>query len=116
MKYIAREKPAYSFKEAFNIEGLGKKVIDQFFDLNFITEPADIFTLDYSKIRKLEGWGDLSIDNLKMQFLNQKISLEKFIFSIGIRHRSRKCKILQLFFISQKTFPKYLTEKVESKS
>ena len=66
-KYIAREKLKHIVsKEAFNIEGLGKKVIDQLFDLNLIKEPADIFfKLDYNKIRNFEGWGDLSIENLK---------------------------------------------------
>ena len=34
----------------------GKKVIEQFWDLNFIKEPSNIFNLDYNKIRKLEGW------------------------------------------------------------
>ena len=42
-------------KEAFNIDGLGKKVVEQF-DLNLIRKPSDIFKLDYNKIKKLEGW------------------------------------------------------------
>ena len=57
-KFIAREKLKHIVsKEAFNIDGLGKKVIDQFLDLNFIREPSDIFKLDYKKISTLEGWG-----------------------------------------------------------
>ncbi len=49
-KYIAREKLKHIVsKEAFNIEGLGKKVIDQFWDFNLIKEPSDIFKLDYKK-------------------------------------------------------------------
>ena len=36
-------------KDAFNIDGLGKKVIDQFYDLKFIKEPADVFNLNYNK-------------------------------------------------------------------
>ena len=53
--YIAREKLKHIVsKEAFNIDGLGKKVIDQFWDLNFIKEPSDIFKLDYEKIKDLE--------------------------------------------------------------
>ena len=56
-KFIAREKLKHIVsKGAFNIDGLGKKVIDQFWDLNFIREPADIFNLDYNKIIPLEGW------------------------------------------------------------
>ena len=52
-------------KEAFNIDGLGKKVVDQFWNLKIIKEPSDIFNLNYNKIKELEGWGDLSINNLK---------------------------------------------------
>ena len=117
-KYIAREKLKHIVsKEAFNIEGLGKKVIEQFFDLNLITEPADIFTLDYSKIRKLEGWGDLSIENLKNAiFKSKNISLEKFIFSIGIRHIGQEnAKILAAFFISSKDFSQLFDRKSREK-
>ena len=54
-KYIAKEKLKHIVsKEAFNIDGLGKKVIDQFWDLNLIKEPADIFNLDYDKIKSLK--------------------------------------------------------------
>ncbi len=117
-KYIAREKLKHIVsKEAFNIEGLGKKVIEQFFDLNLITEPADIFTLDYSKIRKLEGWGNLSIENLKNAiFKSKNISLEKFIFSIGIRHIGQEnAKILAAFFISSKDFSQLFDRKSREK-
>ena len=89
-------------KEAFNIDGLGKKVIEQFWDLNFIKEPSNIFNLDYNKIRKLEGWGDQSVSNLRKAVEKSKnISLERFIYSIGIRHIGQEnAKILASFFIS----------------
>ena len=89
-------------KEAFNIDGLGKKVIEQFWDLNFIKEPSNIFNLDYNKIRKLEGWGDQSVSNLRKAVeKSKKISLERFIYSIGIRHIGlENAKILASFFIS----------------
>ena len=113
-KYIAREKLKHIVsKEAFNIEGLGKKVIDQFCDLNFINEPSDIFKLDYEKIKDLEGWGNLSIQNLKKAILKSKtISLEKFIYSIGIRHIGQEnAKILASFFISISEFSKLFDNK-----
>ncbi len=102
-KYIVREKLKHIVsKEAFNIDGLGKKVIDQFCDLKLIKEPSDIFNLNYDKILLLEGWGDLSIDNLKKAINKSKtINLDKFIFSIGIRHIGQEnAKILAAFFIS----------------
>ena len=108
-KFIAKEKLKHLVsKDAFNIEGLGKKVVEQFWDLNLIKEPSDIFNLNFDKIKTLEGWGNLSIENLKKAILKSKnISLEKFIFSIGIRHIGQEnAKVLAAFFISIKEFSK----------
>ena len=110
-KFIAKEKLKHIVsKEAFNIDGLGKKVIEHFWDLNLIKEPADIFELNYDKINELDGWGDLSINNLKKAIKkSQVISLEKFIFSIGIRHIGQEnAKILAGFFSSIKEFKKLI--------
>ena len=74
-------------KEAFNIDGLGKKIVENFWYLKIIKLPQDIFKLDYEKIKELEGWGNLSVSNLKYSIDDRKkISLEKFIYSLGIRH------------------------------
>jgi len=105
--FIAKEKLKHIVsKEAFNIDGLGKKVIDQFWDLNLIRMPSHIFKLDYDKIKKLEGWGDLSIKNLKKAINTAKIiSLNRFIYSIGIRHIGQEnAKILSSFFTSINKF------------
>ena len=74
-------------KEAFNIDGFGKKIVENFWNLNLIKLPPDIFKLDYNKIESLEGWGKQSVANLKYS-INQKktISFEKFIYALGIRH------------------------------
>ena len=74
-------------KEAFNIDGLGKKIVENFWSLRLIKFPQDIFNLDYTRIKQLEGWGNLSTTNLKFS-INQKkkISLERFIYSLGIRY------------------------------
>ena len=62
-------------------------MIEKFWNLNLVKEPADIFKLDFKKIEKLDGWGELSIDNLKKAInSSRKISLDKMIYSIGIRH------------------------------
>ena len=108
-KFIAKEKLKHIVsKEAFNIDGLGKKVIEQFWDLNIIKEPSDIFNLNFSKIKKLEGWGELSINNLKKAVEKSKlISLDRFIYSIGIRHIGQEnAKILAGFFSSIEEFTK----------
>ena len=74
-------------KEALNIEGLGKKIVETFWNLKLIRYPQDIFNLDFDKIKNLEGWGKLSVANLKFSIEEKKnISLSKFIYSIGIRH------------------------------
>ena len=74
-------------KEAFNIDGFGKKIVENFWNLKLIKLPQDIFKLDYNKVEQLEGWGKLSIKNLKFSINEKKkISLQRFIYSLGIRH------------------------------
>ena len=74
-------------KDALNIDGFGKKIVENFWNLQLIKLPQDIFNLDYNKIEKLEGWGKLSATNLKFSIDKKiKISLERFIYSLGIRH------------------------------
>ena len=105
--FTAKEKLKHIVsKEAFDIEGLGKKVVDNLWELKFIKNPADIFNLDYQKIEKLEGWGKLSIQNLKNAIDKSKnIVLDRFIYSIGIRHIGQEnAKILANFFKNSKKF------------
>ena len=105
--FTAREKLKHVVsKDAFNIDGLGKKVIDQFWDIKLIRKPSDIFTMNYDRIENLEGWGKLSISNLKRAIHKSKvIELDRFIFSIGIRHIGQEnAKILASFFKSISKF------------
>ena len=76
--------------------------------MNLIKKPSDIFSLNYIKLKKLEGWGELSINNLKKAIEKSKIiSLDKFIYSIGIRHIGQEnAKILASFLISISEFTK----------
>ena len=70
-----------------NIDGLGKKVIEKFWELHLIKKPQDIFNLNYDKIEKLDGWGKLSTNNLKSSIqVSKNTSLQKLIYSLGIRH------------------------------
>ena len=74
-------------KEALNIDGFGKKIVENFWRLNLLRLPQDIFKLDYSKIENLDGWGRQSVANLKYSIdLRKNITLEKFIYALGIRH------------------------------
>ena len=108
-EFMAREKiKHFVSKEALNIDGFGKKIVEDFWSLNFIRLPQDIFTLDYKKIEKLEGWGELSVSNLKTAIEKSKdISLAKFIYSLGIRHIGQEnAKNLSRYFVSMKNFLK----------
>ena len=74
-------------KEAFNIDGLGKKIVENFWSKSLIKLPQDIFNLDYSKIENMDGWGKQSVSNLKYSIESRKnISFERFIYALGIRH------------------------------
>ena len=76
--------------------------MESFWKLKLIKYPHDIFKLDYDKIKKLEGWGSLSVENLKYSINNKKnISLDRLIYSLGIRHIGlENAKILSKYFIS----------------
>src|SRR5436309_2015241 len=77
---------------AFDIDGLGAKQIDYFFEEGWIKEPADIFTLEARNgkqftLEDVEGYGATSVRNLFGAISNRRdISLERFIYSLGIRH------------------------------
>ncbi|WP_075521405.1 NAD-dependent DNA ligase LigA [Candidatus Pelagibacter communis] len=93
-------------KDAMNIDGLGKKVVEKFWDLKFIKLPQDIYNLDYQKISSLDGWGSQSASNLKFSIENsKKVTLDKFIFSLGIRHIGiENAKIIADFTKNIKSF------------
>ena len=108
-QHIAKEKlKHFVSKDAFNIEGLGKKVIDQFWDLNLIRYPYDIFNLNLKKIESLDGWGLQSVNNLNKAIAKSStIPLEKFIYALGVRHIGQEnAKILASFFSSVKELTK----------
>ena len=104
---IAKEKiKHFVSKEAFNIDGFGKKIVEKFWELKLIKLPQDIFKLDFDRIQKLDGWGKLSADNLKYSINEKKqISLERFIYSLGIRHIGlENAKLLSKYLTSFKKF------------
>ncbi len=76
-------------RDAFNIDGLGDSGIELFYNIGLIQTPIDIFNLiknHLDKIKKLDGFGPKSIENLNKSIENsKKIKLEKFIYSLGIQ-------------------------------
>ena len=93
-------------KEAFNIDGFGKKIVENFWNLKLIKLPQDIFKLNFKKIESLEGWGKQSVENLKYSIDQKKnISLEKFIYALGIRHIGlENAKLLSKYLKSVSNF------------
>jgi len=78
-------------RRAFDIEGLGEKQIQFFFEQGWIKEPADIFTLPARnktiKLEEVEGFGEVSVRNLFTAIeARRTIALERFIYALGIRH------------------------------
>ncbi len=76
-------------RNAYDIEGMGDKVIQEFLDLGFITSPPDIFTLEKRKVKvdELEGWGETSANNLFAAInARRAVGIDRFIFALGIPH------------------------------
>ena len=81
----------FASRRAFDIEGLGEKQIELFFDNGWVKEPADIFTLPARNVKirleEIEGYGETSVRNLFAAIEERRrISLERFIFALGMRH------------------------------
>jgi DNA ligase (NAD+) len=78
-------------RRAFDIDGLGEKQIQYFFDEGWVKEPADIFTLQKRnaklKLEEIEGYGETSVRNLFGAIeARREIALERFIYALGMRH------------------------------
>jgi DNA ligase (NAD+) len=77
-------------RRAFDIEGLGEKQVELFFEKGWVKDPADIFTLEKKHKAELleeEGYGETSVRNLFNAIEERReISLDRFIYALGIRH------------------------------
>jgi DNA ligase (NAD+) len=81
----------FASRRAFDIEGLGEKQIEFFFEKEWVREPADIFTLparnNRIRLEENEGYGETSVRNLFAAIEERRrIALERFIFALGMRH------------------------------
>jgi DNA ligase (NAD+) len=73
-------------KDAMDIRGFGEANVMKFFDLGLLPDIPGIYTLDFSKIKGMEGFGQKSIDNLQAAILNSKKQpLHRLIYALGIR-------------------------------
>jgi DNA ligase (NAD+) len=79
-------------RRAFDIEGLGERQLQAFYDEGWIREPADIFRLARDEarlvqLREREGYGELSVRNLVAGIeARRSIGLDRFIYALGVRH------------------------------
>jgi DNA ligase (NAD+) len=78
-------------RRAFDIDGLGEKQLQYFFDEEWVREPADIFTLQKRnnklKLEDIEGYGETSVRNLFASIESRRsIALERFVYALGMRH------------------------------
>jgi DNA ligase (NAD+) len=106
--------PAQSFerirhfvsRKAFNIDGLGEKQVEFLMQKKLINSPLDVFNLEQNDkksltpLKRFSGWGEKSANNLFAAISNAKsISLEKFIYSLGIRYIGEEtAKLLANFY------------------
>ena len=83
---MARRKLHYFVgKTAFDIDGLGPKIIDQLMDEGIVSTPADLFTLEVGDIEGLEGFKDKSITNLLSGIEDRRtVQFERFITALSI--------------------------------
>ncbi len=97
-------------RQAFDIEGFGKKQIAAFFEEGIVKEPADIFALggrkDALKLHRREGWGATSVRNLFDAIEERRtISLERLLIALGIRHIGQTtARLLSASYLSWQQF------------
>lgn len=84
---IRQKRNLYHFvsKKAFDIDGLGPRIIDQLVESSLVSSPADIFKLSYGDLLPLEGFANKAAQNL-VKAINEKknINVARFIYALGI--------------------------------
>jgi DNA ligase (NAD+) len=105
----------FTSKKAFDIEGLGPKIIDQLMDESLISQPPDIFELKEGDLLPLERFAEKSSQNLVRAISKSKeITLSRFVYSLGIRHIGEETAIdLARYFGSIDELKKASREELE---
>ena len=85
----------FASKGAFDIDGLGDKLVDQLVEKKLLTSFADLFKLDRATLAGLERMGDKSADNLVNAIeASKRISFARFLYALGIRHAGEHVAVL----------------------
>lgn len=108
----------FSSRDAMNIDGLGERIIEDFYNMGYIKDVTDIYNLDKYKeeLMELEGFGNKSINNLLESIENSKNnSLEKLLFGLGIRQVGNKtAKILAKKYLTLDNLSNASKEELEN--
>lgn len=100
---------------AFDIEGLGQKQIEAFYEWGWVREPSQIFTsirAHEEELRNKEGFGDLSVTNLLAAIEDRRtIDFHRFLFALGIRHLgAQTAKLIARTYSSYEIFKAAMTQ------
>ncbi|MCP6727004.1 MAG: NAD-dependent DNA ligase LigA [Patescibacteria group bacterium] len=103
-------------RKAFDIEGLGPKILERLMEENLVSLPSDIFELSEGDLTPLERFAETSSANLIESIAQaKKISLEAFIYSLGIRHVGEEtAQELAFYFGSLKALKKASKEELKA--
>lgn len=106
----------FASRDAMNIDGLGDRIMEDFYNFGYIGNIADIYALEKHKedLTRLEGYGDKSIANLLEAIENsKKNSLERLLFALGIPHVGAKTsKILASHYLTMDNLRKTTKEEL----
>lgn len=87
----------FASRKAMNIDGLGDRIIEDYYNFGYLTDIPSIYELEKYKdeLQSLEGFGEKKVDNLLDAIEKSKqVSLEKLLFGLGIRHFGEKSALL----------------------
>lgn len=108
----------FASRKAMNIDGLGDRIIEDFYNMNFIKSFIDIYKLKNHRedLIELEGFGNKSVDNLLEAIENSKNnSVERFIFALGIPNVGEKtAKLLAKYYKNLNSLMKATIEQLSS--
>ncbi len=102
-------------RKAFNIDGLGEKIVEQLMAEGLIKDPADIFELEKDDLVPLERFADKSAENLINAIeVSRKVPLARFVYALGIQHVGEETAVaLANWFGGLENLQKASLEKLE---